>query len=133
MKQSFENFSRILNRSKEFTFESHTTLVLTDYHTGEEIRLDLSRITPEMFAELSKGDPLQEIWERCVERIDNWNYRALQALEKIDHNRCSFERADRDLYNEIQGQIEEYYHEEELYYVDWEQVSPSDVLYYDGD
>ena len=47
---------RIINGSKQFKFEygdnGSTVLVITSYHTGEELRLDLANITEDILDEL---------------------------------------------------------------------------------
>lgn len=47
----YHKFQKILQGSKEYHFEG-TVLVLRNYHTGEEIRLDLSMLDEEVFEEL---------------------------------------------------------------------------------
>lgn len=130
MKQSFETFTKILHRSKEYEFEGGSTLVLRDYYHGDTVRLDLSRLTPEMFAELVELSPKEAIWADCKENIDSWEERTGAALDAIDRDRCSFEYADRRLYYEIQERIEEYCYDHDL---DGEDVTPEDILYYVDD
>ena len=127
MKQSFETFTKILYRSKEYEFEGGSTLVLRDYYHGDTVRLDLSRLTPEMFAELVELSPKEAIWADCKENIDSWEKRTGAALQAIDHNRCDLEQADRRLYYEIQERIEEYCYDHDL---DCEDVTPDDILFY---
>lgn len=45
----YDKFISILNNSKTFEFENGTTLVLTDYHTGEKIKLDLTNLDEDAF------------------------------------------------------------------------------------
>ncbi len=129
MKQSFENFSRILNRSKEYEFESHTILVIRDYYTGDEVRLDLSKLTEEMFNEIKRGEPKHEIWERCRANIDSWEERTGAALETIDHMRCGLENADNRLFYDIERQIEDYCFDEDIDQDDLG-IVPDDILWY---
>ena len=46
----------IISGSKQFSFEygdnGRTVLVITSYHTGEELRLDLANITEDILEEL---------------------------------------------------------------------------------
>lgn len=130
MKQTFETFTRILGRSKEYEIEGQTILVLRDYYSGDTVRFDLSRLTPEMFEEIIERDPKEAIWADCKENIDSWEERTGAALDAIDHNRCSFEQADYRLYYEIQERIEEYCHDHDL---DCEDIDPDDILFYVDD
>lgn len=130
MKQTFETFTRILGRSKEYEFDGLSVLVLRDYYTGDTVRLDLSRLTPEMFEEIIEREPKEAIWLDCKENIDSWEERTGAALDSIDHNRCSFEQADPRLYYEIQGRIEEYCYDHDL---DCEDIDPDDILFYVDD
>lgn len=52
----YDKFVSILNRSKEFSFEDGTILVLRDYHTGEKIKIDLSQLDEEAFEEMLVRD-----------------------------------------------------------------------------
>lgn len=130
MEQTFDTLTRILRRSKEYEFENSSTLVLRDYYTGDTVRLDLSRITPEMFDEIVERDPKEAIWLDCKDNIDSWEERTGTALEIIDHNRCDLEQADRRLYYEIQERIEEYCYDHDL---DCEDVTPDGILFYVDD
>lgn len=60
----------ILDGSKRYDFDYNecgqmTVLCVQDYHTGDEIRLDLSRLTPEMLEELQveNNDDENDEWE----------------------------------------------------------------------
>lgn len=130
MKQTFETFTRILGRSKEYEFEGRSILVLRDYYAGDTVRIDLSRITPEMFDAIIERAPKEAIWADCKENIDSWEERTGAALEAIDNKRCSFEQADRRLYYEIQERIEEYCYDHDL---DCDDVTPEDILFYVDD
>lgn len=127
--KTYDEFIHILNRSKEYEFENHTTLVIRDYYTGDEVRMDLSKLTPHMYEAIAKDEPKRAIWTRCKERIEYWEERTARALETIDHDRCTFEYADRELYYEIQREIEEYYNDEDIDPTEWE-VVPDDILWY---
>lgn len=132
MKQTYDNFKRILNRSKEYEFEGHTVLVLRDYYTGDEIRLDFNKITPEMFDEIKMAPPVEEIWNICKSRIDGWEERAAYALMTMDMDRCSFERADYDLYNQVAGCMQDFLDEHDLGWADVD-FEPEDVLVFNPD
>lgn len=132
MKQTFENFTRILNRSKEYEFENHSILVIRDYHNGDEVRLDLSKLTPEMFDEIKRREPKYEIWERCLETIDDWDARTCRALDAMDRDRCSFEHADPSLFYEIERRIEDYCWDNDIDQQDLD-FTPGDLLIYTGD
>lgn len=132
MKQTFENFTRILNRSKQFEFENHTVLVIRDYYNGDEVRLDLSKITPEMFDEIKRREPKYEIWKRCLENIDDWDARTSRVLNVMDRDRCSFEHADKTLFFEIVRQIEDYCWDNDIDRIDID-FTPEDLLVYNGD
>ena len=129
MKQTYDNFKRILNRSKEYSFENHTILVIRDYYSGDEVRLDLSRLTQEMYESIARDEPKRAIWLRCKENIDGWDERTGRALTKIANMRCSFEGADYELYCEIQREIEEYYIDEDIDPCDWD-IVPEDILWF---
>lgn len=132
MKQTYDNFKRILNRSKEYEFDNHSVLILRDYYTGDEIRLDLSKLTPEMFDEIKEEEPKRAIWTRCTENIEGWEERAGCALESINHLRCGLEQADITLYNAIQREIEEYCWDNDLDEYDLG-IVPDDILFYVDD
>lgn len=127
--KTYDEFIHMLNRSKEYEFDNHTTLVIRDYYTGDTVRLDLSKLTPEMYEAIAKDEPKRAIWLRCNANIDGWEERAAAALGSIDRNRRSFEQADHELYNEIQREIEEYYHDEDIDPCEWE-VIPDEILWY---
>ena len=132
MKTTYDNFKRILNRSKEYEFDGHTVLVIRDYYTGDEIRLDFSKITPEMFDEIKMGDPVEEIWNLCDERIDEWKDKAAYALMQMDLERCSFEKADYELYLKVERAIEDYCYDHDLDRYDLE-TEPENVLVFNPD
>lgn len=132
MKQTFENFTRILNRSKQFEFENHTVLVIRDYYNGDEVRLDLSKITPEMFDEIKRREPKYEIWKRCLENIEDWDARTSRVLNVMDRDRCSFEHADNPLFFEIVRQMEDYCWDNDIDRIDLD-FTPEDLLVYNGD
>lgn len=56
--KNYDETMSIINGSKQFKFEYSddcgcpTVLVVTDYYTGESVKLDLSRLTPEMLEAL---------------------------------------------------------------------------------
>ena len=130
--RTYDEFIHILNKSKEYEFENHTTLIIRDYYTGDEVRLDLSKLTPRMYEAIAKDEPKRAIWLRCKENIEYWEERTARALETIDHDRCSFEYADRELYNEIQREIEEYFNDEDIDPIDWD-IEPDAILWYVDD
>lgn len=127
MKQTYENFKRIVNRSKEYEFESRSVLVLRDYYTGDEVRLDLSRLTPEMFDAIRVGNAIEEVWSLCEEQIADWKEKAAYALMQMDMERCSFELADNALYNKVELIIEDYCYESGIDRYDFE-LEPENVL-----
>ena len=47
----FTRFQRLLNSSKTYEFED-TVLIITDYRTGEAVRLDLSQLDEETYNEI---------------------------------------------------------------------------------
>ena len=47
---------RVLRSSFRYEFDSQGVLTLTHYYTGQEIKLDLSQMTDEMFEELVVED-----------------------------------------------------------------------------
>ena len=47
----FTRFQRLLNSSKTYEFED-TVLIITDYRTGETVRLDLSQLDEETYNEI---------------------------------------------------------------------------------
>ena len=132
MKQTYDNFKRILSRSKEYEFDNHSVLVLRDYYTGDTVRLDLSRITPEMFDEIKEEEPKAAVWTRCRENIESWEERAGRALESINKMRCGLEQADITLYNAIQREIEEYCWDNDYDECDLG-IVPDDILFYVDD
>lgn len=69
MKQTYENAIKIINGSKIFSFDG-PVLEIKSYRTGESVKLDLSKLTPEMFEELKKEEPRRAVWLRCKENID---------------------------------------------------------------
>ena len=129
---TYENFTTILRKSKEFTFEGGSILVLRDYYTGDEIRLDLSKVTPEMFSEIQVRPPKHEIWERCKEEIKRWESRTDDALDKIDEMRCPLEYADNTLYNDIERVIEDYCWDNDIDQDDRD-GGPEEILCYTGE
>lgn len=48
----FEQFMRILKKSKRYEMDCDGTLTVTDYMTGESVTLDLSRMSEEAFEEM---------------------------------------------------------------------------------
>ena len=64
--KTYDGTMSILNSSKQFKFEYNedsgrpTVLAVTDYYTGESVKLDLSRLTPEMLDELQIEDSEDE-------------------------------------------------------------------------
>lgn len=113
MKTTYENAIKIINGSKSFTFDG-PVLEITGYYTGDSVKLDLSKLTPEMFNELRKEEPKEAVHRLCTENIEDFDQRALRALGKMDKNRCPAEYADRDLAREVREQIEEYCYDEGL-------------------
>lgn len=132
MKQTFDNFKRILDRSKEYEFDGHSVLVLRDYYTGDEIRIDMARITPEIFDEIKMADPVEEVWNICERRVSEWKDRAALALTMMDMNHCSFEQADWNLYVEVCNAFMDYCYEHDLDTVDVD-IDAEDVLRFNPD
>lgn len=52
---NFNAFRRVVNGSKQFTFEG-SVLVLTDYYTGERTKIDLALIDEDVFNEIVVDD-----------------------------------------------------------------------------
>lgn len=52
----------IINGSKEYKFDG-TVLTVKGYYTGEEIKLDLSKLTEEMLEELQPDPEEDESWD----------------------------------------------------------------------
>ena len=53
-------FRRIVNGSKRYEFDSGMILTVTDYMTGDSVKLDLSCLTEEMLEELIVEDDEDE-------------------------------------------------------------------------
>lgn len=132
MKQTYENFTRILNRSKEYEFEGHTVLVIRDYYSGDEIRLDFSKITPEIFDQIKLGDPVEEVWNICESRIVEWKEQAAHALMVMDLEHRPFVSADYELYNQVELAIEDYCCDHDLDRYEME-IEPENVLLFNPD
>lgn len=49
---NYDDFIEILNSSKEFKFENSKVLVLRQYYGNLEVKLDLSKITEDMFRKI---------------------------------------------------------------------------------
>ena len=128
MKQNYEIFTRILRRSKEYEFNG-SVLVLRDYYSGDEIRLDLAKVTPELFEEIAEGDPREEIWRRCTENISRWDEKTDAALETIGTDRTDLEHADYRLYNAIQCEIENYCYDRDIDINDID-VTAEEILFF---
>ena len=47
----FTRFQRLLNSSKTYEFED-TVLIISDYRTGETVRLDLNQLDEETYNEI---------------------------------------------------------------------------------
>lgn len=131
MKQTYENAIKIINGSKVFSFDG-PVLEIKSYHTGESIKLDLSKLTPEMFEELKKEEPRRAVWLRCKERIEGWEERTVRALGAIDRNRCSLLQADARLADQISDQMQEYCWDEGIDYDELD-FTPEDILFYVDD
>ena len=52
---NYETFHEIIRGSVEYRIQG-TVLTLTGYYTGKQVKLDLSRIDPDMFKELTEID-----------------------------------------------------------------------------
>ena len=131
MKQTYENAIKIINGSKIFSFDG-PVLEIKSYRTGESVKLDLSKLTPEMFEELKKEEPRRAVWLRCKENIEGWDERTSRALGAIDRNRCSLLQADARLADQISDQMQEYCWDEGIDYDDLDFV-PEDILFYVDD
>lgn len=97
----------IINSSKTFDFEystesgRNTILEVTDYHTGERVRLDLSRLDEEMLEALQVEDPDSPEYEHDVlitEQVyedidgDGWNEQTKDEViysETFDYRPCA--------------------------------------------
>ena len=53
---SYEEAMKIIRGSKAYEFITDTILEITNYHTGESIKLDLDCLTEEMLEELQVED-----------------------------------------------------------------------------
>lgn len=131
MKQTYENAIKIINGSKTFSFDG-TVLEIKSYHTGESVKLDLSKLTPEMFDELKKEEPRRAVWLRCKERIEGWEERTARALGNIDRMRASLEHVAPDLAGAIDDQMQEYCWDEGIDYDELD-FTPEDILFYVDD
>lgn len=131
MKQTYENAIKIINGSKIFSFDG-SVLEIKSYRTGESIKLDLSKLTPEMFEELKKDEPKRAVWLRCKENIDGWEERTLAALESIERNRESLEHADNRLFDAISDQMQEFCWDEGTDYDELD-FTQEDILFYVDD
>lgn len=131
MKQTYENAIKIINGSKEYSFEG-PVLEIKGYYTGESVRLDLSKLTPEMFEELRKDEPRRAVWLRCKENIEGWEERTARALEKIDHMRAPLEYVDITLAGAIGDQMQYYCWDEGIDFDDLDFV-PEDILFFVDD
>lgn len=49
---NYKTFSEIINGSVRYEI-SGTVLTLTGYYTGKEVKIDLSKITPDMLEEIA--------------------------------------------------------------------------------
>ena len=58
----FEQFMRILKKSKRYEMDCDGTLTVTDYYTGESVTLDLSRMSEEAFEEMLVEEMEEEQW-----------------------------------------------------------------------
>lgn len=52
----YNKFMRLLRNSKRYEMDCDGHLTITDYHTGEEITLDLTQMDEEMFEQLKSED-----------------------------------------------------------------------------
>lgn len=52
----FNQFQYILSGSKYYEFTDDTTLQIRSYRTGETVRIDLSKLTEDMFEELQPDE-----------------------------------------------------------------------------
>lgn len=57
----YDKAMRIINGSKRYEFITDTILEITDYFSGDSIKLDLSCLTDEMLEELTVED--DEYWD----------------------------------------------------------------------
>lgn len=63
---------RILRGSKQYEFpmqDNPSVLVVSDYHIGDEVKLNLGMMSEEMFDEMSCGDDLYDGFEQAVGSI----------------------------------------------------------------
>lgn len=59
----YMKFMRVLRNSKRYEMDCEGHLFITDYHTGEEITLDLTQIDEDMFEQLVvKNDEDEDDW-----------------------------------------------------------------------
>lgn len=69
----YKQAKRILAGSKRYEFED-TVLSVTDYFTGDEVRLDLGRVDEDMYEELKAEemeDDFDDDFEDAVNALDN--------------------------------------------------------------
>lgn len=131
MKQTYENAIKIINGSKTFSFDG-PVLEIKGYYTGESVRLDLSKLTPEMFEELKKEEPRRAVWLRCKENIEGWEERTARALGNIDRMKAPLEHVAPALAGAIDNQMQEYCWDEGIDYDELDFV-PEDILFYVDD
>lgn len=59
MKSTYEDFQRVLDRSKEYWFEG-SVLAIRDYQTGKTVKIDLGGVSEETFEEIVWEDEDEE-------------------------------------------------------------------------
>lgn len=58
---NYEGFMRLLGRSKEYRIDG-SVLTITDYHTGDGVRLNLAQIPEDLFEEMTYEEDGDEYW-----------------------------------------------------------------------
>ncbi len=65
----YDDAMRILRGSKSYEFDQ-STLEVSDYHTGDTVRLDLSLMTEDMYEELSCDEEYDNDFEDSINSMD---------------------------------------------------------------
>lgn len=65
----YDDAMRILRGSKRYEFED-SILTVSDYRTGDEVKINLGQMTEEMYEEMSCEEDLDEDFDEVVSEID---------------------------------------------------------------